>query len=272
MPDTPDTAPNYSPHPYAKIFPLMEIEAFTAFVEDIKVNGLREAITINARNQVLDGLNRYRACLEAGVEPRFERKEISDKDALAFILSRNLHRRHMTTAQRAAAAAAAVRLSKSKPANLRITQAQVANLFHVSERAVHQALGVLDRSPELHEAAVAGQVSTHLSGQIAALPKPERDDALKRLKDGDRKGARVLIKAPSKAATKNVVAATLPKKRTNTPFKGNAVYAPLFGELDLLADHLAAYPLAPSDAQQLIAELRRAIERTESAINAALSK
>jgi hypothetical protein len=85
-------------HPFADIFPLLEGEAFAAFVENIKANGLLESIVV-FKGKILDGRNRYRACLEAGIEPDFV--DNSGDDPLSDVLSWNLHRRHLNESQRA---------------------------------------------------------------------------------------------------------------------------------------------------------------------------
>jgi hypothetical protein len=97
------TAPAPIPfHPLADIFPLLEGEAFTAFVENIKANGLLEPIVIH-EGAILDGRNRFRACLAAGIEPDFE--DYTGDNPLAHVLSWNLHRRHLDESQRALIAA-----------------------------------------------------------------------------------------------------------------------------------------------------------------------
>ncbi len=57
-------------HPVTEIFPLMQGEQYDQLVQDIRDNDLREAIWLH-EGQIIDGRNRYRACLDAGVEPRF---------------------------------------------------------------------------------------------------------------------------------------------------------------------------------------------------------
>src|SRR3974377_2039492 len=58
-------------HPLSGIIPLLGGEDFTAFVANIRDNGLLEPIVLHPDGSILDGRNRYRACIEAGVEPRF---------------------------------------------------------------------------------------------------------------------------------------------------------------------------------------------------------
>jgi hypothetical protein len=48
---------------------------------------------------VLDGWHRYLACAKAGVE--FKAMNFDGADPVAFVISRNLHRRHLTPSQRA---------------------------------------------------------------------------------------------------------------------------------------------------------------------------
>jgi ParB-like chromosome segregation protein Spo0J len=92
-------------HPLAGLFPLMEGAEFDALVADIKANGLREPIIL-FEGKILDGRNRYRACLEAGIEPHHHPLVIASKIendeivARTYVISKNIHRRHLTAEQK----------------------------------------------------------------------------------------------------------------------------------------------------------------------------
>jgi hypothetical protein len=86
-------------HPLAGIFPLMEGAEFDALVADIKANGLHYPIILYD-GKILDGRNRYRACLAAGFEPAVRNGDNWIGDPASFVISRNIHRRHLTTEQK----------------------------------------------------------------------------------------------------------------------------------------------------------------------------
>jgi ParB-like chromosome segregation protein Spo0J len=87
-------------HPLADLFPLMQGEDFTALVADIRRHGLRESIILY-EDKILDGRNRYRACIEAGVDPTYPKRFAGARaDAVAFVISANIRRRHLTPIQK----------------------------------------------------------------------------------------------------------------------------------------------------------------------------
>lgn len=87
-------------HPVSNIFPLLQGDEFSQFCKDVKQNGLIEPIWLHPDGRIIDGRNRYRACQEAEVEPRF--RTWAGKGSLTdFVLSLNLHRRHLTSGQKA---------------------------------------------------------------------------------------------------------------------------------------------------------------------------
>jgi len=95
------TAEQLQTHPIADLIPSMTDEEYRGLLEDIKVNGLIDPIYL-FEGKILDGRHRYRACLELETQPRFE--EYQGDSPVAFVISRNLKRRHLTESQRAALA------------------------------------------------------------------------------------------------------------------------------------------------------------------------
>lgn len=87
------TERTYAFHPLANQYRLLEGRDFDELVEDIKANGLIEPIALY-EGMILDGRNRYRACLVAGVEPRFE--EYTGSNPAIYVDSKNAFRRHDT--------------------------------------------------------------------------------------------------------------------------------------------------------------------------------
>jgi hypothetical protein len=85
-------------HPAAELFPLMEGAEFDALVADIKKHrGLRERIKLLGE-KILDGRNRYLACLAAGVRPTFE--HLSAVEPVDYVCGANLYRRHLSAEQK----------------------------------------------------------------------------------------------------------------------------------------------------------------------------
>jgi ParB-like chromosome segregation protein Spo0J len=88
---------NYSFHPLADLFPLLEGAEFDELVADIKKNGLHEPIKLLG-GKIIDGRNRYRACMAAGFKPDFT--HLPAVDPIKYVISANIHRRHLTAEQK----------------------------------------------------------------------------------------------------------------------------------------------------------------------------
>jgi ParB-like chromosome segregation protein Spo0J len=89
-------------HPVAALFPMLAEEELRELAEDIKANGLLHPIVIQG-DMLLDGRNRLAACQQAGVAPTY--REYEGDSPFQFILSANLHRRHLNPSQKAVLAA-----------------------------------------------------------------------------------------------------------------------------------------------------------------------
>ena len=157
-------------HPVANIFALIEGEDFEALVEDIGVNGLREDIWLHQDGRIIDGRNRYRACLEAKVEPRFKTFEEPDDKLLDFVLSLNSHRRQLNETMRAMAAAKVANMPQGARMDLpqncgKLSQDEAAGKLRTSVRSVQHAVKVYaDGVPELVLGCEQGNSSGESSG------------------------------------------------------------------------------------------------------------
>jgi len=86
-------------HEVANIFPMMQGDEFDALKNDIEANGLREPIWLHQDGRIIDGRNRYLACCELSIEPTY-RTWNGSGSLVAFVVSLNLHRRHLDVGQR----------------------------------------------------------------------------------------------------------------------------------------------------------------------------
>jgi N6-adenosine-specific RNA methylase IME4 len=142
----------YKNHEFAGIFPMMEGEVLGALEMDIKKHGLRFPVVL-CGGAVLDGRNRVLACERAGVEVRVE--EYGGDDPLGYVISANLHRRHLNESQRAMVAAKlankpqGARTDIKHSADLRkVSQPEAAGLLNVSVRTLQAAKAVMKEAPK----------------------------------------------------------------------------------------------------------------------------
>jgi ParB-like chromosome segregation protein Spo0J len=95
-------------HPFADEFPLLEGDEFKSLVESIKMRGLNQPIILAGDNEtIVDGRNRYLACDEARVDPRYEvlPRSFTEEQIIAYIWDANGERRQLLYGQRAFLAA-----------------------------------------------------------------------------------------------------------------------------------------------------------------------
>ena len=156
-------------------------DEFVALRESIRKWGLRQPILL-WHGVVVDGFHRLRACLELGIEPRFEALP-DDSDPLEIVADMTTNGRNLNEPARAAAAALAMgrpkpgrpRGSRKNGANLRgsRTREWAATKFGVSKGTITKVAKILDPAgvaiPDLRRAV--------REGSLAA------DDAVKALKE-----------------------------------------------------------------------------------------
>jgi N6-adenosine-specific RNA methylase IME4 len=164
-------------HPLSELFPLMQGREFDELVADVKANGLREPIW-TYDGQILDGRNRWRACEAAEVATR-QMREYSGDDPVSFVVSLNLHRRHLSESQRADVAAALANLDRGRPSVNPsiggISQEKAAEMLNVGVKSVERAAKVQrDGVPELRAAVQSDRVSVSAAADVSELPKEQQ--------------------------------------------------------------------------------------------------
>jgi ParB family chromosome partitioning protein len=191
----------------------MDAEALQALADDIREHGQREPVILY-HGAVLDGRNRLRACEMAGVEPRFVTRDDVESPT-TFVLSLNLHRRHLTPVQRGALVVdvsasyaveaaermrATLRVGTGAPAGINLIPAGNAPERNNDGRALVQAAkavgsgisaattmaAVYRDAPEVFAAAKSGAITTVTDAKaVAALPEEQRAEVLQRVEAGE---------------------------------------------------------------------------------------
>lgn len=154
---------------------MLEGAELQSLADDIEQHGLQEPIML-FEGKILDGRNRYRACVMAGVDPQYV--DWQGGNPLAFVISHNLHRRHLTTSQRAMVAA---KLAKDYDPTVNLqrglgkpqkstdcpifdnrgkpTQNEAAEMMKVSRSLVSDARQVLAADQQVADAVTAGNIT-----------------------------------------------------------------------------------------------------------------
>lgn len=176
-------------HELANLFPLMEEESeeLRELAEDIQKNGLMDPIVL-LDGKVFDGRNRYGATkllgLKLSADDVIQFEEVFEgEDPFQFVVSKNLHRRHLSTSQRAAVAAEIFkRISPGENGGSSIEERtkdieqryrRAATPMQVSPKSVERAVGVMNASPELHEEVHAGTKTLHQATKEVRRKKAE---------------------------------------------------------------------------------------------------
>ena len=165
-------------HKVADLFPLLTGADFDELKADIGQNGLFEAIWLHADGSIIDGRNRHRACIETETEPVF--RTWNEKGSLvAFVVSMNLHRRHLTSSQRAVIALDVMPMLEEEARKRQLAtlkqntvrqffaereaeprpRDQAASMFQTNRQYVQDAKTLQQQAPDLLESVKSGDVS-----------------------------------------------------------------------------------------------------------------
>lgn len=197
-------------HPAADLFPLLDGPDLAGLVHDIRTHGQIEPIVVH-QGKILDGRNRFRACEQLGIKPRI----VSWKgkgDPILWVLSANLHRRHLSASQKAAIAVHAMERHRASAKQRQRAGASATNkklgrgavetgsekmreasgkaseraaeMLGCSSRYVEMAMSIADKAPDLLDRVRAGDVT--LSEARVELRARDRKAHLRRAARGAR--------------------------------------------------------------------------------------
>jgi len=174
-------------HPLADIFPLIEGGEFEALVADIEAHGPTDKI-VTYEGKILDGRNRYRALVRLGRTDdeilRQQTEPFVGTNPLAFVISKNLKRRHLNESQRGMVHARIATLRKGANQHTAIavpTQADAAKLLNVSVDTGQRARRVLDHgADELVAAVDRGEVAVSVAAEVATQPVKQQREIMAR--------------------------------------------------------------------------------------------
>lgn len=146
----------------------LPIEELQNLAADILENGQREAIVLY-EDGVLDGWNRHLACELVGVNSGLRNFDPSiDGDPWAFVVSKNIHRRHMRPSD-----FGKIFLSHQKidPSRKIAVAREIAQTTGVSLRTAENIKAISDStSAVLKDAVIEGKVSLARGAKLAKLP------------------------------------------------------------------------------------------------------
>jgi ParB-like chromosome segregation protein Spo0J len=202
-------------HPAARVFPLLidtDAKAWDQFYADVGANGLRNPILIDrpvteAGWLILDGRNRYLACMMLGIEPEFEVVYVRDRDAVTLVISANLLRRHDDVGVRAAQLTQLLEMMKVENFPTPTVPAAAA-AAGMSERTLRDAgrLRKKDRKSDPTARISKKLDSAGLSADAFAKAKKVIADHAAKLKDAQAKADAVLT-SEQKSAQKSAMQA-----------------------------------------------------------------
>lgn len=195
-------------HEIAGVFPMMNEDDYSSLKESIRKEGLLEPIWIY-EEKIIDGRNRFKACLENGTPMRFREYEGEPNKLIDFVLGLNLSRRHLSPSEKACAAVEAlgyyenrardrqlrgkktIDLTEKIPEGHGEAREEVGKLFGVNAHYVSDAKRIKNEDIAVFNKIREGRITVTDGKEIVKLPADQKelvlqllhDDASKRLRD-----------------------------------------------------------------------------------------
>lgn len=253
--------PSGTVHPAASLFPLLSRMELAELAADIKSNGLQQPIVLLPDGTLLEGRNRLAACKKAHVRPDFV--VYDGDDPWGFVMSANVHRRHLSSGQRAMALAIfLVETGQRKNGRFRpgaLKTALAVDLQKASASGVAHAGFVLDHAPDLAESVMEGALALDAAYNQARRTADEAARGKERLE-----ALRLL--APELASQVVEEKLSLDDAERQAENEQRAMVLPVD-----LAERVRSTALTLEEAEVIVRERKRRVavwaEKVEAAIN-----
>ena len=163
---------------------------------DIKAHGVHNPIAIH-EGKILEGRNRARAAEKVGRDVPVFDFDGDDEAALAFVISQNVHRRHLTVGQRAfigvalkaqfaIEADARKKAGKASPDSGRRSDAQAAAMLGIGKDAVRIAETLLKHAPDLVDFIQSNSMSLNEADETFRCRKSSENEKKRKSEFGAR--------------------------------------------------------------------------------------
>lgn len=199
--------------------------------DDIAKHGQIETIDLY-EGKILDGRNRYRACLAAGVEPRCATWTANGVGPQDYVVAKNLHRRHLTIAQRAALAVRLVDYEREEAAKRKEEgQRRGGEVFAGREEASLQTRSKASQNKTSAAQRAADKVGVGRTSVLAAeLISKKSPETFEKMKKGE-------ISVTAAASEAGIGTGTYVKKKPHRKFTSEEIQASATAADNLHAAH-----------------------------------
>lgn len=188
---------------FASLFPEMSPDEFKSLVEDIRINGQLEPVTVLG-SEILDGRNRYLACKELGIPVKFQEYDGSadNLSLLKYVGSKNLKRRHLSVGQLSVMGIeihhklVAERQKQLKnnlidvPTSKKTPTEEAAEILDIGYGSMSAALNIEKNAPELLSLIKNNVLPVAEAQKLSKKTPEEREKVIKKIQAGEAKNVK----------------------------------------------------------------------------------
>ena len=165
-------------HELSALFGNMSDDKYAELKSDVEANGFTDREILVLDDKVLDGWHRWRAATELNITDQLDIVQLSPSvDPVKYVVSKNIHRRHLNDDQRASAIVEAnqynlrnsgrYEISNNSERNVRNTQ-ELADEARVNSARISRARGV---SPEARQRVIDGESTLNSEHEVAVAER-----------------------------------------------------------------------------------------------------